>query len=235
MKTGKLFYYYFKESLKEVRENFKIYLIYIIALTLVSIIQIPVDSFFSAEDIALKFFSKTLFSLVPLLILSKILYVIKIRNFGLGDYVTVVWRYILYNFYYFSLLLMSLGIYVVFATFMSTLLNFEAGFLITAFLLLPFIYVVIFFSLSPYVAVFNDDEESVFEKSKSLASKNILLVIVNHIFSLIIPILTSIIFLINNKNIKIALVLISSVPEAIFTILMVLTTTKIYMYLTERD
>lgn len=235
MKNVKIFTHYFSESLKEISENFKIYYIYIIALCIVSIIQISLDSMFSKEDIILRFLSKTLFSFVPLLILSKILYVIKIRNFGLGEYGSVVWRFILFNFYYFSLLLLSLGLYVVTATFAGTLINIEMGYLLASFMLAPFVYVVIYFSLTPYVAVFNDEGGPVFAKSRLLSSKNIYLVIINHIISLIVPILMSSILLIDKKNLKIAVAIALSFPEAVFAILMVLTSTKIYMYLNDRE
>lgn len=235
IKSFKLFFHYFIESIKEIKNNFKLYLIYVVALCAISIVQIALDTMFYKDDLLFRFFSKTLFSIIPLLVLSKILYVIKIRNFGLGDYGTVVWRFILYNFYYFSLLILSLSLYVLAATYAGTLVDLQMGFLLTSFLLAPFIYVVLFFSLTPYVAVFNDEDEPVFVKSRNLSSKNIFLVILNHLFSLIIPLAMSSILLINDKYLKIAVSIIFSVPEAIFAILMVLTTTKIYMYLTERD
>lgn len=231
----KLFFHYFTESIKEVRDNFKIYFVYIVGLCLVSMVQISFDTFFLKDDVALRFVSKILFSMVPLLILSKILYVIKIRHFGMAEYGRVMWRYILYTFYYFSILLLSLSIYVSAAVFAGSRFGMQNGYLMASFLLIPFIYVVIYYSLSPYVAVFNDEEEPVFASSKLLSSKSILLVIINHLYSFTLPLILSSVLLIENAYIKFATAFIFSIPEAIFAILMVLTTTKIYMYLTTRD
>ncbi|MFA6237939.1 MAG: hypothetical protein WC635_11465 [Bacteriovorax sp.] len=234
MKSIKLFLYYFSESFKEIRGNVKLYMVYILGLCLVSLVQNTFDLVIAKDEMVLRLVSKILFSMVPLLILSKILYVIKIRNFGMAEYGKVLWRFILYNFYYFSLIFLAVAVYFLAATFAGTLVSVRSGFIITSFLLSPLIYIVIFYSLSPYVAVFNDEDESVFAISRSLSSKDIPLVVFNHLFSLTIPLLASSVLLINNPVWKFSAALVFSIPEAIFSILVVLTTAKIYMYLTER-
>ncbi|MBC7540364.1 MAG: hypothetical protein H7281_16190 [Bacteriovorax sp.] len=231
-----LFFYYLNESIKEIKNNFKIYLIYIFSLCLASVVQNGLDLIFSKNELILRIISKVLFSIVPILILSKILYVIKIRNFGVGEYRKIVLRFLLYNFYYFVLVLLAAALYFIPAMIASTIITMRSGFLMTLFLLVPLVYIMIFYSMSPFIAVFDDENIlNVFSQSKKLTSKNIFLVIINHLCSLLIPGFFSLIILINNSLLKFSLALIVSVPEAIFSILMILTTTKIYLYLIEKE
>lgn len=223
------------ESYKEIKHNFKIYLIYIFSLCMASFVQNGLDLIFSKDEITLRIISKVLFSLVPLLILSKLLYVMKIRHFGNGEYSKVFWRFLLYNFYYFVLVLLAASLYLLPAMFASSIITMRAGFLITSFLLIPLIYIMLYYSLSPFVAVFDDEGGPVFSKSKKISSNNIFLVIINHLCSLLIPGLFSSIILINNSLLKFSLALIISAPEAIFSILMILTTSRIYLHLIEKE
>ncbi|MDD4975024.1 MAG: hypothetical protein PHY93_11770 [Bacteriovorax sp.] len=200
-----------------------------------SVVQNGLDLIFSKDEIILRIISKVLFSLVPLLILSKLLYVMKIRHFGNGEYSKVFWRFLLYNFYYFVLVLLAASLYLLPAIFASSIMTMRTGFLMTSFLLIPLIYIMLYYSLSPFVAVFDDEGGSIFSKSKIISSSNIFLVIINHLCSLLIPGLFSSIILINNSLLKFSLALLISVPEAIFSILMILTTSRIYLYLIEKE
>jgi hypothetical protein len=231
----KLFFYYLNESLNEIKNNFKIYLIYIFSLCTASIVQNGLDLIFSKDEIILRIISKVLFSIAPLLILSKLLYVMKIRHFGNGEYSKVFWRFLLYNFYYFVLVLLAAALYLLPAMFAASIITMRAGFIMTSFLLIPLFYIMLYYSLSPFVAVFDNEENSVFSKSKRFSSRNIFLVIINHLCSLLIPGIFYSIILINNSLLKFSMALIISVPEAIFSILMILTTSRIYLHLIEKE
>jgi len=236
IKSAKLFYYYLNDSLRELKNNFKIYLVYILSLCLVAVVQNGLDLTFPKDAIVLRIISKILFSIVPILILSKILYVIKIRHFGVGEYGRVLWRFLLYNFYYFFLVLVAASLYFFSAMIVGSMTTMETGALVTSFLLAPFFYVIIFYSLSPIVAVFYDEQfVDVFSQSRKLTRKNMFLVIVNHLISLLIPVIFSSILLVDNPILKFSLGLVLSVPEAIMSILMLLTTTRICLYLSELE
>lgn len=236
MTSTKLFNHYFNESVREFKSNFKIYLVYVFSLCIVSLVQNGVDLFFLKNDVGLKIISKIIFSIVPILILSKILYVIKIRQSGTGEYGEVVWNFLRYNLYYFFLVFFGASLYFSTAVFASSFVSLKLGFLVASFLLAPLIYIMIFYSLSPFAAVFNDESKtSAFLKSKELTQKNIPLVIVNHLISLIAPILFSLGILISNSKLKFLVGVVTSVPEATVSILLILTTTKIYFHLYDNN
>lgn len=235
MKSLQLFYYYLNESIKEFRGSLKIYFTYALGLCLVSVVQNGIEFYLPKEATLLRIFSKILFSIISMLILSKILYVIKIRHFGIGEYGSVLWRFLLYNFYYFFLILLGVGVYLLTATIVGATFSIKFGFLATSFLLIPVIYAMIYYSLTPIVAVFDDDHSGVFSESQKLSSKNISLVIVNHLCSFIFPAIFYLLYLIENSTLKFSLSVFFAIPEAVVSILMILTTSRIYLHLTEQD
>ena len=236
LKSVQLFLYYFNEALSDIKNNFKIYFIYIITLCFVSIVQNCLDYYVIKDILILKIISKTLFSIVPILILCKILYVIKIRHLGIAEYGQVIWNFLIYNIYYFFLLLIAALLYFFSAMGLGSVFTMKIGFISASFLLIPLFYIMIYYSLSPFVAVFETEEvTNVFSKSKMLSGKNIYLVIINHICSLLIPGFFSLSMLITNPQIKFITSLAFSIPEGIFSILMILTTAKIYIYLKEKE
>lgn len=230
----RLFINYIQGSFKEIKNNFKIYLIYIIGLSLVSIVQNSLDFILPKNDFTLRAVSKILFSLVPILILSKILYVIKIRNTGMGEYGKLLLSFLMYNLYYFILFFVAVFVYLLPATIISSMTNSSLGYLAMAFLLIPLFYTMIYYSLTPFVAAFETREEiNFFSESKIISKRNVTLVIINHICSLLVPLLSSLFFIVKNPLIKLYATSVFSIPEAILSIVMVLTTSKIYYYLSE--
>ena len=232
----KQFAYYVSESFNEFKNNLKIYLIYAFSLCLVSIIQNGFDLIFTKNEMMLRIASKILFSVIPILIFSKILYVIKIRRSGLGEYGEVLWKFMLYNFYYFFLVAASASLYFILVIILSAFIGMQLSFFASTFMLAPMIYVMIFFSISPFVAVFDDESSNeVFARSKKISNRNISLVIINHLSSLLVPIIFSSLILIENPVLKLSVAILSSVPESIFSILMILTTARIYQHLIDRE
>lgn len=230
--TFKLFWFYLTESFNEVRNNLNIFGIYILGLAAVSMVSNLTDFFYTKNDQAIKFMAKILFSLIPFLILSKILYVMKIRISGLGEYWQVLRNFLWYNILYFALVGLGLLIYFLPAFIIVQLTQTKMAFYWTLFLLVPFVYFLIFYSLMPFVAVFEDDtSKNYFSESKKLTKNNIALVVVNHIFSLLPHV-----FFFTQDFIKIPAWRFSSIffisfPEAVFSLVMTITTVKIYYYL----
>lgn len=234
--TSKLFLAFIRDSVKEIKNNFSVYLVYIIFLSLVSVVQNSVDFVLGKDDLLLRTISKILFSVVPILILSKILYIIKIRNTGMGDYRKLLGSFLLYNLYYFLLFVVSFLVYLIPAGIVSEMTNSSLGFLAMAFLLIPLIYIMIFYSLTPFVAVFEDaPEKSLFSISKTISKKNIALVMLNHASSLLIPLIFSLLFMVKSPMLKLSLAAAFSIPESILSIVMTLTTAKVYFYLSDLE
>jgi len=238
-KSFKLYWFYFFESLNAFRSDSKLYFAYIVSLSLVSMLQNGMDIMFSKDKIILRIISKLLFSIIPIMILSKILYVIKIRHFGLDDYKRVLWQFWRYSFIYFALISLAFCFYFISSLLVAKIfpeIKLPQALAYMSFLLLPVIYMMIFYSLSPFVAVFEDDlSDGVLFISKKLSKKALGLVVTNHIVSLFAPIIFSLVIMINNPLFKFYTALILSIPEAILSVLMILTTSRIYLYLKQID
>lgn len=234
--TTKLFYFYLKDSISEITNNFKLYSVYIIGLSLVSIAQSVIEVYFKITDPFIRGSSKVLFSIIPILILSKILYVIKIRSTGVGEYREVVFKFLLYNFYYVFFIILTLGFYFIPATILVTMTNSTTWFVMTSFLLIPCIYFMIYNSLSPYVAVFEEGTTiSYFKESMRLSAHNIYLIAINHAFSTTTYLFYFFLLMIEKPNIRLATAVLLSVPESILSLVVTLTTSRIYFYLKDQD
>lgn len=235
-KSAKLFYDFFVQSLDELKKNFKIYLMYFICLILVFIVQYILEIVYFKDDFILKIISKILFSIIPILISSKILYIIKIRQTGIGEYKTIVWRYLTYNIYYFCLVLLSAALYFYSTVLISSDFSIQSSLMITLPILSPLLYIMIYFSFSPFVAVFEDGNViEIFSKSKLISSRKIVLVIINHLFSLFFPILFSMNMMLESMKLKFLSTYYSILFEAAFSILTILTSSKVYFYLLDLE
>ncbi len=236
MKTLNLFFYQLKDSYLEIKHNNKIYFSYIALLSIVALSRRLLETYLPNDLLSVKLISEILFSFLPILIISKILYVIKIRQNGVGEYKTIVLRYLIYNFCYFGVAFLCLSLPL--AAFYFTKIS-EPMFvtvLATMVCSLPLIYVMVYFSLSPIVAIFEDYSvvES-FKQSKKLTQKKFLLVLINHLLALVSPIGFLCLSFIQNKEISILISTLLALPDALMTILIVLTTVRVYLYLSELD
>lgn len=205
-------------------------------LSFVTLVRKLIDTYLPDQSSFHKILSEILFSMIPILILCKILYVTRIRQNGSGEYKTVVFRYLIFNFIYFFITLLCLAFYFSTFYFIGQTYGILAAFLLSLLFLCPLLYVMFYYSLSPVVAVFEDSSwKNTFIESKKLTSKKTSLVFINHLFSLMIPISFLSIRMIDDKELVILFSALLAVPEAILVILSVLTTVRIYLFLSELD
>ncbi len=234
--TFKLYFSYLKESFLEVKNNLSIFGIYILGLVAVIIVNHYVDQTY-AKSSELKIVGKILFSLVPILIISKLLYVMKIRISGSGDYRTVMANFLVFNILYSGLVLIGLLLYLVPAFVLHYWLKSNLMFLWASLFIIPFLYFLIFYSLTPFIAVFEENRlESFFKQSRALTRKNILMVVLNHFFAW----LPNVLYIAHNyfnvlPETRSIIVLSTAVPEAVFQLVTIITTVKIYFYLLNLD
>lgn len=232
----KYFGYFFRESLEEVRSNLNIFAVYIGGLFLVSIISNFIDFFFLPADLSIKILSKFLFSMVPILVLAKLLYVMKIRISALGEYSQVLLSFLFYNILYLFITMLAFALYLVPSTTMLYATGDRFAYAYMLFLLFPLIYIMIYYSLTPFVAVF---EESgllqTFKTSYKLTRRDVLLVLVNHLFALSPHLCTPLINAITMPAAKFSAIITLGLVESVLAIVMTITTVKIFFHLINLD
>ena len=203
-------------------------------LAIVSFLRRIIEIYLPFDILSMKIMSEILFSFVPILISSKILYVLKIRQNGMGEYNTILKQYFIYNFCYFSVALVCLSFYLSIFYIVLEDNSLLMTFLMTMFFIFPLVYVMIYFSLSPIVAIFEETtfKES-FIQSRNLTKKNVGLVLINHLAALFPPIAFLGLGLIKSDEYTILISFIFAIPESMLIILTVLTTVRVYLYLNE--
>ncbi len=236
-KTVDVFFQFIKDAIREVENNFGIYSLYVLILTLSTAIPNFLNFYFKIEDVALPIVSKLVFSIVPLLIVSKIIYVLKIRTTGIGDYTKTFFSYFIFSILYFIIFLVC-ALFFSLPAYMSTLMNSVPMLAVSAFGLIPIVYLIVFYSLTPVVAAIENDSEeerNYFKQSKKLTKKNVWLVVMNQFFAILIFFMTTSVFLIKDPGVKIAVSIAVALLDAIFTVVLTLTSVKIYFYLNELE
>ena len=234
----KRFIHYVADSRNDFESNLKIYSLYIIFFVAISIVQTIADSFIPDKQWWAKVASKFLFSGIPVLVLSKILYIVKVRMDGTAEYSEVLIKNMLFSGYYFCMVMMAGLLYPAAVVYLTEagMTDVQTGLIVSLPLLGPFFYVIILYSLSPYVAVFEEKGFiDTFRRSRDLTRKDILLVFSNHLCSLIVPsFFGSMMYTVEAKW-RLGLGVLLSVPEAVLTIIFLLTSIKIYIYLRDLD
>ena len=231
--TAIIFIQQVEESFIEIIRNLKFFLVYIATLSVIYFVQELFDSNLTNAGRGVQFLSRLLFSAIPLIVQSKILYIIKIRHSGSGEYKALLKRYFLYSIYYFLVLFAVLVFFVTLQLIFHSP-KYHTDILSFIFLLSSVLYIMIFYALTPLVAVFSeDDETSFFKQSKKISSKNILLIIINHLFALALPMSYLLIVFVKDEKLKLILSGVLSVPVALGVMLTTLTSAKIYFYLSE--
>lgn len=237
IKSLKRFAHYFSDSKKEFESNSKLYLPYVLFFVAISIVKTIVDTRLAEDALWPRVISQFLFSGIPILVLSKILYIIKVRLDGSAEYSEVLVRNILYSSYYFCMVMVTGMLYPlgVLLLIESHLIDVQGSFFVALPLLAPVLYVVMFYSLSPIVAVFEDGRGvlETFKRSRSLTKRDILLVFLSHLSSLVVPGFFGTLIHFTEAKWKVALGAALSVPEATLTIVILLTTIRIYTHLIE--
>jgi len=236
-KTADLFFHFIKDALREVENNFGIYSLYVLILTLSTAISNLLNFYFRIDDPTLPIISKLVFSIVPLLIVSKIIYVFKIRNIGIGDFTKTFFAYFLFSILYFIIFLVC-ALFFSLPAYMSALMNSMPMLVLSALGLIPVCYLIIFYSLTPVVAALECDSEkeiNYFRQSKFLTKRNIWLVAMNQFFAVMIFLITTSVFLIKDPGVKIAVSVTVALLDAIFTVVLTMTSVKIYFYLNDLE
>jgi hypothetical protein len=205
----KLFGSFAKSGALDVLENKKLYLRAFLALILITNLE-TLGPFFGIIPESNAFIFLTIAAtLGTFIVLSQIVLIQKKIHGGVGELKYFVPTFLLYNLYYSFLFLLGL-----------------------VFLILPGFYVLIFFSMAPFMAVLDDEcHESFFKRSKLLVKKNVSLVAWASIINLILEFSSLIISPIQNMNIKALANFCLSIPNAFVTIVMTIATVKIYYYL----
>ena len=205
----KLFWSFNISSYEEIMNNKKNYLNAFLALILLG----NLESFFPLigvlQDSNAFIFLSIMTTLATFIILSKVVLLQKIQNGGTGQLRYMVISFLLYNLYYSFLFFAGILLFVI-----------------------PGFYVLIFFSMVPFVAVLDDDcQGSYFVESKILVKKNIKLLSIASIINLLVEFSSLLTSPIQNATVKAITNLIFSVPFSFITLVMTVTFVKIYYYL----
>ncbi len=230
----KVFWYYTIESKKEMDSEIKLYFSHILLICLICVVQSLGDFYFEVDNWPLRLFSKMLFSSIQVLILAKILYISKIRFRGFGDYREVLIKYLAFSGLYFLMILLAAALFIFSLQASLSLFSVEYALIFTLPILAPFFYFLFYFSLSPIVAVFAEDEEgivSIMKTTKMISQKNLSIVFLNHFFSFIAPLLFSLVILIKEPETKLTMALLLAFPEAFLIIMTTILTVRVYLYL----
>jgi hypothetical protein len=143
------------------------------------------------------------------IILSQVVLIQKKSHGGTGELKYFVPTFLLYNLYYSFLFFVGL-----------------------LFLIVPGFYVLIFFSMVPFVAVLDDEcQGSFFKESKLLVKKNVGLVAWASVTTLLVEFSALLVSPIQDQTIKAVANFLVSVPDAFITLVMTVATVKIYYYL----
>ena len=143
------------------------------------------------------------------IILSQVVLVQKKLQGGVGELKYFVPTFLLYNLYYSFLFFIGLFLFIV-----------------------PGFYVLIFFSMVPFIAVLDDEcEGSFYEASKLLVKKNVGLVVWATLINLLIEFSALLITPIENAVVKGSLNLVYSLVDSFITLVMIISMVKIYYYL----
>jgi hypothetical protein len=209
VKAFNLFLDFAKSAAFEILKEKKTYLNIFLALILLEnidslypFIGVEADSNFS---IALTV-STTILSFI---VLSQIVLIQKIKNGGAGELKYFVPTFLLYN------------LYTSFLFFFGMLLFIIPGF-----------YVLFYFSLAPFVAVLDDKEHgSCLKQSKILVKKNLPLIVWASLLNLALELAAIVVSPIQNPMTKMISKAAFSLPDAFLTMVMTITTVKIYYYL----
>lgn len=231
--TIKLFFNYLIDAFIEFNNNLGLYLVYIVVLSLATILPNWINVQFNNVGVPLQLLAKIVFSIVPLLILSKIIYVIKIRNIGIGEYSKTFFSYFIYSILL-LLLLGAAGVVISFPLYLYSLRNSAWLLAISPVGIALLFYFVVFYSMTPIVAAIEseaENDESYFSKSKTLTKRNITLVLINLLCSLFIYLVTSALLLVKDPHTRLLLSAIFALFDSLFTIVLTLTSVKIYFYL----
>lgn len=236
-KTIKVFNFYVKDAFKELNHNLGLYLLYIVLLSLANAIPGLMATFFDNSNVMIQLFAKVVFSIIPLLVLSKIIYVVKIRSGSLGEYRSTFLSFLVYSLL-FLLLMFILGGFAVMPVYLTFVMSLNKWLLVVSALAnVILLYCSIYFALTPLVAAIENEDptENFFIRSKALTKKNVLLIVILQAMYLIFYLPSLALVLLKDSPYIYGLTLAFSVMDAVATIMLTLVAVKIYFYLTTLD
>jgi len=206
-----LFWDFFKTANNELLGNKNTYLKAFLALIFITNFELV----YPFLGISNESTSYIVFSIVSaffvFIVISQVVLIEKKKQGGNGNLVHFVPTYLLYNLYYSLLFLFGLILLIV-----------------------PGFYAFIFFSMAPLIAVLDDEADgNYFAQSRLLVKKNIKLVAVVVFSNLILECSALLLSPIQDPLLKGVATFLYSLPDAYLTLLMTLTTVKIYYYLTK--
>jgi hypothetical protein len=209
MKTFKFFWSFIKNSYAEILENQPTYLSAFITLIFLGNVETLFPMFGVAPESNVFIFLTIAATLGTFIILSQVVLIQKKSHGGTGELKYFVPTFLLYNLYYSFLFFVGL-----------------------LFLIVPGFYVLIFFSMVPFVAVLDDEcQGSFFKESKLLVKKNVGLVAWASVTTLLVEFSALLVSPIQDQTIKAVANFLVSVPDAFITLVMTVATVKIYYYL----
>jgi hypothetical protein len=209
MEGLKIFWNFFKAACQEVIANKKIYLTAFFALVLLGNAETFYPLLGVSEESSVYIILTIVTTLMIFIVLSQVVLIQKKNHGGTGELSFFVPTFLLYNLYYSFLFFLGLALLVV-----------------------PGLYVLIFFSMVPFIAVLDDEVNGgFFKKSRELVKKNVGLVAWASLINLAMESSALFSSLIQDKNTKAVVNFFYSLPDAFLTIAMTITTVKIYYYL----
>ncbi|MBC7541045.1 MAG: hypothetical protein H7281_19660 [Bacteriovorax sp.] len=209
MKALHLFWSFVKTSNSEILENKQTYLSAFIALIILGNVETVFPLLGVTTESNVFIFLTIFATLATFVILSQIVLIQKKTHGGSGELKYFVPTFLLYNLYYSFLFFAGLLVFIV-----------------------PGFYVLIFFSMVPFVAVLDDEcEGSFFKASKLLVKKNVKLVAWASVINLLVEFSAFLVSPIQNPGLKAVANFLFSIPDAFVTLIMTVTTVKIYYYL----
>lgn len=148
-------------------------------------------------------------TVLSFIVLSQVVLIQKRKRGGDGELKYFVPTFLLYNLYYSFTFLIGLLL-----------------------LIIPGFYFLFYFSMAPLVAVLDDTSEGeFFKKSRHLVKKNLPLVVWTSILNLMVDIAALLIIPIQEPSLKIVGKFVFSIPDAFFTVVMMVVTVKVYYFL----
>ena len=209
MKGLKLFWTFFKNAGAEVLENKPTYTGAFVALVLLGNAETIFPLIGASPESMLFIIFSILSTLMTFIVLSQVVLIQKKSHGGVGELKYFVPTFLLYNLYY---------------SFMF--------FLGILFLVVPGFYILIYFSMVPFIAVLDDESEGrYFKESKLLVRKNLSLVAWLCLINLILEFSVLLLLPVENSTTKAVANLIFSIPDAFLTLVMTVTSVKIYYFL----
>lgn len=209
MKNLKLFWNFFKESAGEVVANKMVYVSAFFALVLLGNMDTLYPILGVSEESTIYIVLTIISTLLIFIVLSQIVLIQKKKHGGTGELSFFVPTFLLYNLYYSFLFFVGLLLLIV-----------------------PGLYVLVFFSMVPFIAVLDDEVQGkFFKKSRELVKKNIGLVAWASFFNLLIEFSALLFSPIQDPTTKAICNFLFSIPDAFITMVLTIAMVKIYYYL----